>query len=236
MTHSSPAPGPGRSGPHAHQVITSPDGGHVLAMDLGTDTVHSCRLDERTGRPTEVARARTRAGAGPRHPTFRPGGRYAYPANGLDDTVAVCAYDPGGGRLRGGAPQPTGTRAASSHPAQCAVTPNGAFACLADRGDDTLTRYAVEADGARSRLLDTVPVGGAFPRRAALSPEGRLLCAANQRSGTVTVFRVDPGDGRLTRAGAVRVSRRRLRAAAAGRGGTPRRPARAGRACARRAG
>ena len=53
------------------------------------------------------------------------------------------------------------------------------------------TRYAVEADGARLRLLDTVPVAGDFPRQIAFSPDGRLLFAANQRSGTVSVFQVD---------------------------------------------
>ncbi|MYW21222.1 beta-propeller fold lactonase family protein, partial [Streptomyces sp. SID2955] len=38
VTHTSPPPGPGQQGPHAHQFLTSPDGGHVLAVDLGTDT------------------------------------------------------------------------------------------------------------------------------------------------------------------------------------------------------
>ncbi|NUK28538.1 lactonase family protein, partial [Streptomyces lunaelactis] len=41
VTHSSPPPGPGQDGPHAHQIITSPDGRHVLAVDLGNDTVYT---------------------------------------------------------------------------------------------------------------------------------------------------------------------------------------------------
>ncbi|MFC9061718.1 lactonase family protein [Streptomyces sp. NPDC057074] len=190
VAHSTPPPGPGQQGPHVHQIVTAPDGGHVLAVDLGTDTVYTYRLDETSGRLTEVARARTRPGAGPRHLTFHPGGRHAYLANEVDDTVAVCAYDPGTGRLTVGEAQSTGTGSGTNHPAQILVTADGSHAFLANRGHNSLTRYAVEADGARLRLLGTVPVGGDFPRQIAFSPDGGLLFAANQRSGTVSVFRV----------------------------------------------
>lgn len=201
VRHTSPPPGPGQEGPHAHQFVTSPDGGHVLAVDLGTDTVYTYRLDERAGTLTEVARARTRPGAGPRHLTFHPGGRYAYLANEADNTVAVCSYDKATGRVTVGEAQSTGTGSGTSYPAQILVTADGRHAYLANRGHNSLTRYAVEADGARLRLLDTVPVGGDFPRQIAFSPEGTLLFAANQKSSTVTVFHVDEANGELRRAG-----------------------------------
>ncbi|MDX3746901.1 lactonase family protein [Streptomyces sp. AK08-02] len=201
VTHSSPAPGPGQQGPHAHQFVTSPDGGHVLAVDLGTDTVYTYRLDLGRGTLTEVSRARTRPGAGPRHLTFHPGGRYAYLANEVDNTVAVCAYSPATGRLDIGEAQSTGTGTGTSYPAQFVVSPDGRYAYLANRGHNSLTRYAVEAGGARLRLLDTVPVGGDFPRHIALAPGGNLLFAANQRSSTVSVFHVDRASGELRLAG-----------------------------------
>ncbi|MDV9176607.1 lactonase family protein [Streptomyces sp. W16] len=203
VKHSSPQPGPGQDGPHAHQFVTSPDGGHVLAVDLGTDTVYTYRLDLTKGTLTEVSQAHTRAGAGPRSLTFHPGGRYAYLANEVDDTIAVCGYDPATGALTIGDPQTSGsTGSATNYPAQILVTPNGSYAYLANRGDNTLARYAVEADGARLRLLDTVPVSGDFPRQIALSPDGTLLFAANQRSSTVSVFLVDGPSGELRLAGA----------------------------------
>ncbi|WP_405534280.1 lactonase family protein [Streptomyces sp. NBC_00075] len=201
VTHSSPAPGPGQQGPHAHQFVTSPDGGHVLAVDLGTDTVYTYRLDLTRGTLTEVSRDRTRPGAGPRDLAFHPGGRYAYLANEVDNTVAVCAYSPATGRLSIGEAQSTGTGSGTSYPAQFVVSADGRFAYLANRGHNSLTRYAIEADGARLRLLDTVPVAGDFPRQIALSPYGNLLFAANQRSSTVSVFRVDPASGELRLAG-----------------------------------
>ncbi|MFF0780020.1 lactonase family protein [Streptomyces sp. NPDC003720] len=201
VTHTAPPPGPGQQGPHAHQFVTAPDGGHVLAVDLGTDTVYSYRLDEKRGTLTEVARARTRPGAGPRHLTFHPGGRHAYLANEVDDTVAVCAYDPPTGRLTIGDPQPTGSSGGTNYPAQFLVTADGSYAFLANRGHNSLARYAVEDSGARLRLLGTVPVAGDFPRQIAFSPDGRLLFAANQRSGTVSVFHVDASSGGLRLAG-----------------------------------
>ncbi|MGW1913347.1 lactonase family protein [Streptomyces sp. NPDC002076] len=201
VTHTTPPPGPGQQGPHAHQFLTSPDGGHVLAVDLGTDTVYSYRLDQSKGTLTEVAQAHARPGAGPRHLTFHPGGRYAYLANEVDDTVTVCGYDPASGSLTIAEPQPTGSGGGTNYPAQFVVTANGGYAFLANRGHNSLARYAIEADGARLRLLGTVPVGGEFPRQIALSPDGGLLFAANQRSGTVTVFHVDTDSGELRSAG-----------------------------------
>ncbi|MGA5797470.1 beta-propeller fold lactonase family protein [Streptomyces cellulosae] len=203
VTHSEPAPGPGQQGPHAHQFVTAPDGEHVLAVDLGTDTVYTYRLDEKDGTLTEVSRAAARAGAGPRQLTFHPGGRYAYLANELDDTVTVCAYEPTSGRLTIGEPQPTGSEpeAGTNYPAQLVVTGDGRWAYLANRGHNSVARYAVEEDGARLRLLGTVPVGGDFPRHIALSPDGGLLFTANQRSGDVSVFRVNADSGELRPAG-----------------------------------
>lgn len=202
VAHTAPPPGPGQDGPHAHQIATSPDGRHVLAVDLGNDTVYTYRLDTSAGKLTQVSYAALRPGAGPRHLTFHPSGVFAYLANEVDNTVVVCGYDPRSGRLTPGAPQSTGTGAGTSYPAQVLVTGDGRFAYLANRGDNSLTRYAVAAGGARLRLLDTVPVGGDFPRQLAFSPDGRLLFAANQKSASVTVFSVDARTGALRRAGA----------------------------------
>ena len=197
ITHRTPPPGPGQQGPHAHQIVTSPDGGHVLAVDLGNDTVYTYRLDTAAGRLTEVSHLTLRTGAGPRHLTFHPSGRHVYVANELDNTVVVCAYDRRSGELGPGEPQSTGTGPGTSYPAQFVVTGDGRYAYLANRGHNSLTRYAIESGGSRLRLLDTVPVGGDFPRHIALSPSGGLLFAANQRSSTVTVFHVDRKSGEL---------------------------------------
>lgn len=204
VPHLVPPPGPGQESAHAHQIITSPDGRFVLAVDLGNDTVYTYRLDPTAGRLTRIAHVSLAPGAGPRHLTFHPRGKFAYLANELDNTVVVCAYDPATGDLSPGPARPTGsgTGGTRNYPAQILVGKSGRFAYLANRGHNSIARYAVEASGARLRLLNTVPVRGDFPRHIAFSPDERLLFAANQRSGSVTVFRADPGSGRLTLSGA----------------------------------
>ncbi|MGK5547991.1 lactonase family protein, partial [Streptomyces sp. URMC 127] len=204
VAHLVPPPAPGQESAHAHQIVTSPDGRFVLAVDLGNDTVYTYRLDPTTGRLTRIAYVSLAPGAGPRHLTFHPRGKYAYVANELDNTVVVCAYDPATGDLSPGPAHPTGSGTSGSvnRPAQLLVGKSGRFAYLANRGHNSIARYAVESSGARLRLLNTVPVRGDFPRHMAFSPDERLLFAANQRSGSVTVFRADPGSGRLTPSGA----------------------------------
>ena len=146
VTHTAPPPGPGQQGPHAHQIVTSPDGGHVLAVDLGTDTVYTYRLDTSVGTLAQVSYATLAPGAGPRHLTFHPSGRFAYLANELDNTVVVCGWEPATGRSsRRRAVHRHGTGhelsgAAGRHPRR-------AVRVLANRGHNSLTRYAVEDGG-----------------------------------------------------------------------------------------
>ncbi|KUJ37331.1 hypothetical protein ACZ90_70220 [Streptomyces albus subsp. albus] len=206
VRHHGSGPDPERQrGPHAHQVLPDPQGRFVLAVDLGTDTVHSYRLDPARGRLEPVAEARTAPGAGPRHLAFHPGGRFAYLVGELDSTVTVAAYDPAHGRLRFGdslATLPDGTEPGErNYPAGVAVSSDGRFVYVSNRGHDSVARFAVADGGARLRLLDTVPCGGSYPRYLGLSGSGRLLFTGNQRSGTVAVFRVDRGSGELTAAG-----------------------------------
>ncbi|MGP3927976.1 lactonase family protein [Streptomyces sp. 8N616] len=206
VQHTGSGPDPDRqTGPHAHQVITDPDGAHVLAVDLGSDRVHSYRLDERTGRLAHASEAATRPGAGPRHLAFHPSGRFVYLANELDNTIAVCGYESGTGKLSVGTPQPTAPKDAPAvernYPSEVLVSADGRFVYLANRGLNGITRYAVGDGGATLTLLDAVPVGGDYPRHTAFSNDGKLLFAANQKSGSVTTFTVDGSTGELAATG-----------------------------------
>jgi 6-phosphogluconolactonase (cycloisomerase 2 family) len=200
VKHDTPPPGP-QGAPHAHQILTSPDGRHVLAVDLGTDAVYTYTLDTSAGRLTRVSYASFASGAGPRHMVFHPSGTFAYVACELGNAVVVCTYDPATGKLTPGQPQSTGSAGGSNSPAEIVTTSDGAFVYLSNRGDESIARYAVGAQGAELRLLGTTPVGGSWPRHLALSPDDGLLFASNQYSGTVTVFHVDTATGGLTSAG-----------------------------------
>ncbi|MGW7197191.1 lactonase family protein [Streptomyces chryseus] len=209
VRHTGSGPDPERQeGPHAHMVVTDPGGRYVVAVDLGTDTLHTYRLDPRTGTLREHARAATRPGAGPRHLAFHPSGRHAYVVNELDSTLVACGYDVREGILTPGTPHPTVPRtgraapAERNYPAGVVVSPDGRFVYVSNRGHDSIAVFAAECGGAALRPVSVTPSGGSYPRHIALDPSGGLLFAANQKSGTVTAFRVNRRTGRLTPAGA----------------------------------
>ncbi|MFJ4877840.1 beta-propeller fold lactonase family protein [Streptomyces sp. NPDC088745] len=207
VRHEGSGPDPERQeGPHAHQVVTDPAGRYVLAVDLGTDTVHTYRLDGRKGTLREMSRASLRPGAGPRHLVFHPSGRYVYLVNELDSTLVVCAYEPRTGTLTPGKRQPTLPRGTvlneRNYPAGVIISADGRFVYVSNRGHDSIAAFAVRRGGAELRPLSLTPSGGSYPRHIVLDPTGRLLFASNQKSGKVTTFRVDRETGRLSSAGA----------------------------------
>ncbi len=207
VRHEGSGPDPERQeGPHAHQVVTDPAGRYVLAVDLGTDTVHTYRLDDRKGTLREVSRASLRPGAGPRHLVFHPSGRYVYLVNELDSTLVVCAYEPRTGTLTPGKRQPTLPRGTAlnerNYPAGVIISADGRFVYVSNRGHDSIVAFAVRRGGAELRPLSLTPSGGSYPRHIVLDPTGRLLFASNQKSGKVTTFRVSRETGRLNPVGA----------------------------------
>ncbi|CAM5668287.1 hypothetical protein GCM10010329_35750 [Streptomyces spiroverticillatus] len=207
VRHQGSGPDPGRQeGPHVHQVVTDPAGRHILAVDLGTDSVYTYRLDERKGTLREIGRTATRPGAGPRHLVFHPAGRHVYLVNELDSTLVVCAYEPRTGMLTPGKPQPTLPRGTvpdeRNYPAGVIISPDGRFVYVSNRGHDSIAVFAVQRGGAELRLVALTPSGGSYPRHIVLDPTGRLLFASHQKSGSVTTFHVDRRTGRLRSAGA----------------------------------
>lgn len=206
VQHTGTGPDPDRQeGPHAHMVLSDPQGAFVLAVDLGNDSVYTYRLNTGTGKLTTVSQAHVTPGSGPRHLAFHPSGTFAYVANELGNSVIVCAYNPATGLLTPGSPQPTVPAGAPTtprnYPAEVVVSPDGLFAYVSNRGHDSVARFSVGGGGASLTLLDAVPAGGAYPRHISLDPTGTLLFSANQNSGTVTSFHRNTTTGALTSTG-----------------------------------
>ncbi|MEU9481497.1 lactonase family protein [Streptomyces sp. NPDC048191] len=188
-------------GPHAHQVQPDPSGRWAVSVDLGTDSVRICTLDN--GTPALHREFALRPGSGPRHLAFHPGGALAYVVNELTPTVTVCRWDPETGSLRPLTEVPvlSDAPAGDAYPSGIAVSPDGRFVWTATRGEDVLSVLAVE--GEALRLIGTVPCGGHWPR--ALAEHNGYLYAANERSGEVTWFAVDEATGLPCYDGSVRV-------------------------------
>jgi len=199
------APDAGHRAAHPHQNVVDPTGQWILSVDLGLDAIYGYQLDQGTGRLHQHARVPVHSGSGPRHLAFHPGGRYAYVVDETDSTVTVCAWN--AGALVPGAVVPTRARSSATvnNPGEIAVSADGRFVYVTNRGDDTIAVFATGQGGASLTLMASPSCGGTQPRHLAIEPGGRWLYVANQHSGTVVWFAVDPTTGVPHRAGQLAV-------------------------------
>jgi len=196
-----------QQGPHAHEVVLSPDGRFALVPDLGLDKVFVYRLDKTKSAltPGAAATAKLEPGSGPRHLAFRPDGRFAYVINELRSTVTVFAYDPKSGILTELQTTPTLPKdfAGSSACAEIAAHPNGRFLYASNRGHDSIAVFAIDRREGTIAVVEHVSTQGKTPRHFAIDPTGAYLFAANQGTNSVVLFRIDPRTGRLTPTGEI---------------------------------
>ncbi|MFF3906674.1 lactonase family protein [Streptomyces sp. NPDC001848] len=188
VVHEGSGPVTGRQeGSHAHQVLLDPAGSFVLATDLGADAVFAYRLDTRTGTLTQTAVSRLRAGSGPRHLAFHPGGELVFSADELSSTATCHRYDPGTGILTAGSAVPATTaRDVDNYPGGIVASPCGRHVWVTNRGADTVAAFRVTDTGLTP--IGEVPSGGGWPRGLTLAA-GHLL-VANQHGGTLAALRV----------------------------------------------
>lgn len=181
-------------GAHAHQILPDPSGNWVLAVDIGIDTVFVYRLLD--GRLHEHSRTVLPSGSGPRHLAFHPNGELALLVHEYESIVTALAWDAERGKLEQRARATTRPESPGSanNPAEIAISSDGRFCYVSNRGDNTIARLSVQ-DG-RPSLLDVTDCGGDWPRQFALREEA--LYVGNERSGQVIRFDRDPETGMLS--------------------------------------
>jgi len=197
--HEGSGPKEQQKGPHAHCIILDPLERHALAADLGSDKVMIYRFDQasRKLQPAKQPFATMQAGAGPRHLTLHPNGRYAYVINELDSTMTTLKYNAGTlTTVDTVSTLPSGFTDAS-YCADVHVSPNGRFLYGSNRGHNSIVVFAIDQRTGKPSLLEHVSTEGNWPRNFVIDPTGRFLLVANQRTDNVVVFRIDAQTGRL---------------------------------------
>ncbi len=190
---------------HAHCIIPDPANRYAFAVDLGTDKVYGYQLDAPGAplRPLPTPAFVARPGAGPRHLTFHPNGRWAYLENELNSTVTALAYDADHGtfsEIQSLSTLPENFTGNNSG-ADVHVSPDGRFLYTSNRGANDLTVFRIAPADGRLALVQHVSTQGKTPRNFTLDPSGRLLLVANQNSDTIFTYRVDKQSGKLTPTG-----------------------------------
>lgn len=191
--------------PHAHSFLPAPDNRYVFSADLGTDKVYGYQLDAGAGKltPQPAPAFMAKPGAGPRHLTFHPNGRWAYLENELNSTVTALAYDAKAGtfqEIETESTLPAGFSGDNSG-ADVHVSPDGRFLYTSNRGDNSLAVFSITPADGRLALVQHVSTQGKTPRNFALDPSGRVLLVANQNSDNVFTYTVDKQTGKLTATG-----------------------------------
>ena len=201
IQHSGSSINPERQmGPFAHCIVVSPDNRFALAADLGIDQVLVYRLDAAAAKlsPNDPPHGKSPAGAGPRHLTFHPSGKWVYVINELLNSVTCFDYDGKAGELTerqtiSTLPEDfTGT----SYCADLKITPNGKFLYGTNRGHDSIAAYKIADDGKLS-LIEIEPSLGKGPQNLAILPGGEVLLCANMPGDNVAAFAINQDSGRL---------------------------------------
>ena len=206
VQHSGSGPNKERQeGPHAHWIGTSPDNRFALVADLGLDQVIVYGFDPIRGvfTPMLSGFAKVKPGAGPRHLSFHPNGKFAYVLSEMESSVTVFSYQPKNGTL-------TSLQTISALPkdysgpkeaAEIAVHPSGKFLYTSNRGHDSIAVFSIDEKKGTLKSLGQVLTGGKTPRHFAIDPTGAYLLAENQESNNIVVFHIDAATGSLTPTG-----------------------------------
>ena len=190
-----------QEGPHAHCIVLDPANRFAYACDLGTDKIMIFRFDARRGKliPNGKPWVQVKPGAGPRHLTFHPRGKYAYVINELQATVTAFAHDQVHGNLKELQTVPTLPKdfAGADTSADIHVSPDGRFLYCSNRGHDSIAAFKIDSRNGKLTFIARESTGGKTPRNFAIDPTGAFLLAANQKSDNIVTFRLDSKTGRL---------------------------------------
>ena len=196
-----------QTGPHAHCIELDRANRFAYVCDLGIDKIMIFRFDGRHGKliPAERPWAQLKPGAGPRHLTFHPGGKYAYVINELHATVTAFAYARANGDLKELQTMATLPRdpTVADTGADIHVSPDGRFLYCSNRGHDSIAAFKIDARNGGLTFIAHESTGGKTPRNFAIDPTGAFLLVANQNSDNIVTFRRDRKTGRLSATGHV---------------------------------
>lgn len=183
--------------PHLHQVTFSPDGGWLLANDLGTDAIHLYRVNDSLPYLIPAGCVKLKPGAGPRHSTFSPDGSYLYVLNELDGCIEVFAWEGKPSSIQ----RITADTLQAGGSADIHTSPDGRFVYASHRlQGDGISIYARDTKRGLLTRLGHRPTGR-HPRNFAITPNGKFLLVACRDDNRIELYRIDSHSGLLQPAG-----------------------------------
>ncbi len=189
-----------QEGPHVHSAWFEPNNNRIITVDLGTNELWFSKINEKTQKllPLEPQKLEMLPGAGPRHLSFHPNGKWVYVLNELDNTITKLqknSYNNYNMVNSISCLPPYFTlpnTAADIH-----ISSDGRFLYASNRGHDSIAIFQIiEKDGCLTLLGHQLTHGGG-PRNFKLSPNENFLVVANQEAQNIVSFYRDHNTGLL---------------------------------------
>jgi len=128
--------------------------------------------------------------------------RYVYRANATADKITIGAVRPGNGQIIEAGEQLTGD---GTSPSAVAVDRTARFLFVANRGNDTLAVYQINAANGGLTLASTLATN-AEPMALALAPSGRFLFGLHANTSEISAQTIHPSTGALTQVNTISVT------------------------------
>jgi 6-phosphogluconolactonase (cycloisomerase 2 family) len=115
--------------------------------------------------------------------------KYAYVANGGDNTVSQYTIDASGAL----SPMSPATVAARMRPNSVAVDPTGRYAYVSNSNENTVSQYTIDASGALTPMTPAWVIAGTGAISVTVDPTGRYAYVANNSDNDVSQFTIGAG-------------------------------------------
>jgi 6-phosphogluconolactonase len=186
--------------PKPHCIVVDASNKYVYVPVLGADYVMQFKFDASTGTlmPNDPPTVATKAGAGPRHFTIHPNGKWGYLITETTATIGTYSIDKDKGTLTEVAYVDTGdhNQKDSAFASDIHVTPNGKFLYGAVRTTSMLHGYKIDPEKGTLTGIGKWPTEKT-PRGFNIDPRGKFLLAVGMDSASLTVHAIVQESGEL---------------------------------------
>lgn len=199
VTHTADTLGPEpeqADGPHPHFFDQTPKK-NLVSCDLGNDCVDFYRLKD--NHLEHLAKYQNEPGFGTRHIVFSPEDNYFYVVGELSSKVNVVKFSESDWTFTSIATYSTIPDDFTDHNGAAAIkiSHDGKFIYVSNRGHDSITVFAVNADHTL-QIRQRVSTFGEFPRDFNWDESEQFVVATNQNSDNATLYKRNAKDGCLT--------------------------------------
>ncbi len=187
---------------HVHSAFEGPDQ-EIYVSDLGTDQIHVMKIVTNGNKYKfeEKEIIPTPKGAGPRHLTFHPNGKWLYALMELTGEIVMYSREKDYWKQQQIISMNDAAFTGNNGAADIKISSNGKHVYATNRGDaNTITLFKVLKNGQLQQDQVTSVMGNG-PRNFNFSPDEKFVLVGNQNTNEIVVFHRNSKNGVLKDSG-----------------------------------